>query len=228
MANANSTVRSPLGGLCCVDAVGAAPCLAARSRHDKTAVQRKGSGLPIPRFATLKSDEVNVRTGPGPRYPIDWVFKRKGMPVEIVAEYENFRKIRDWQGASGWVYQGLLTGKRSFIIPAKTANLYKTPATLGRGGRQARARGDGRDPLVPGRLVPGEGPGSAAGWSGPRSGASISPSRSTSPSPLRGFGGPVVFASLTPPEAAWQRRVAGGRRGRIVKRVTVAHDLSLT
>jgi SH3-like domain-containing protein len=100
------------------------PVLAADT---KTAVQRKGSGLPIPRFATLKSDEVNVRTGPGPRYPIDWVFKRKGMPVEIVAEYENFRKIRDWQGASGWVYQGLLTGKRSFIIPAKTANLYKTP-----------------------------------------------------------------------------------------------------
>ena len=72
--------------------------------------QRKGSGLPIPRFASLKSDEVNVRTGPGSRYPIDWVFKRKGMPVEIVAEFENWRKIRDWQGAGGWVYQGLLTG----------------------------------------------------------------------------------------------------------------------
>jgi SH3-like domain-containing protein len=90
--------------------------------------QRKGSGLPIPRFATLKSDEVNVRTGPGPRYPIDWVFKRKGMPVEIVAEFENWRKIRDWQGANGWVYQGLLTGKRSFVVPTKTANLYRTPA----------------------------------------------------------------------------------------------------
>jgi SH3-like domain-containing protein len=90
--------------------------------------QRKGSGLPIPRFATLKSDEVNVRTGPGPRYPIDWVFKRKGMPVEIVAEFENWRKIRDWQGASGWVYQGLLTGKRAFIVPAKIAHVHKTPA----------------------------------------------------------------------------------------------------
>ena len=90
--------------------------------------QRKGSGLPIPRFATLKSDEINVRTGPGTRYPVDWVFKRKMMPVEIVAEYENWRKIRDWQGASGWVYQGLLTGKRSFIVPAKAASLYKTPS----------------------------------------------------------------------------------------------------
>jgi SH3-like domain-containing protein len=89
--------------------------------------QRKGSGLPIPRFASLKSDEVNVRTGPGPRYPVDWVFKRKGMPVEIVAEYENWRKIRDFQGASGWVYQGLLTGKRSFIIAAKPASVHKTP-----------------------------------------------------------------------------------------------------
>ena len=95
----------------------------------KASAQRKGSGLPIPRFATLKSDEVNVRTGPGSRYPIDWVFKRKGMPVEIVAEYENFRKIRDWQGACDWVNQGLQTGKRSFIIPSKVANLYKTPAT---------------------------------------------------------------------------------------------------
>lgn len=90
--------------------------------------QRKGSGLPIPRFASLKSDEVNVRTGPGSRYPIDWVFKRKGMPVEIVAEFENWRKIRDWQGAGGWVYQGLLTGKRSFIVPSKPASLYKTPS----------------------------------------------------------------------------------------------------
>src|ERR1700754_1205230 len=90
---------------------------------------RKGSGLPIPRFASLRSDEVNVRTGPGTRYPVDWVFKRKGMPVEIVAEYENWRKIRDWQGASGWVYHSLLSGKRSFIIAAKPASLHKTPAT---------------------------------------------------------------------------------------------------
>jgi SH3-like domain-containing protein len=93
-----------------------------------SAQQRKGSGLPLPRFASLRSDEVNVRTGPGSRYPVDWVFKRKGMPVEIVAEYENWRKIRDWQGASGWVYHSLLSGKRSFIVPAKTANLHKTPA----------------------------------------------------------------------------------------------------
>ena len=115
-----------LWAACVALALTAGPALGA---DPPASAQRKGSGLPIPRFATLKSDEVNVRTGPGARYPVDWVFKRKGMPVEIVAEYENWRKIRDWQGASGWVYQGLLTGKRSFVIPAKTAALHKTPAT---------------------------------------------------------------------------------------------------
>ena len=97
-------------------------------RRSPSTAQRKGSGLPIPRFASLRSDEVNVRTGPGTRYPVDWVFKRKTMPVEIVAEYENWRKIRDWQGASGWVHQSLLTGKRSFIVASKAASLHKTPA----------------------------------------------------------------------------------------------------
>jgi len=88
----------------------------------------RGSGLPLPRFASLRSDEVNVRTGPGTRYPVDWVYKRKAMPVEIVAEYENWRKIRDWQGASGWVHQSLLTGKRTFIVPSKAVSLHRTPA----------------------------------------------------------------------------------------------------
>jgi len=115
----------PFWAACVALALMAGPVLGADT---PASAQRKGSGLPIPRFATLKSDEVNVRTGPGPRYPVDWVFKRKGMPVEIVAEYENWRKVRDWQGAGGWVYQGLLTGKRSFVVPAKTANLHKTPA----------------------------------------------------------------------------------------------------
>lgn len=90
---------------------------------------RRGTGLPLPRFATLRSDETNVRAGPSTRYPIEWVFKRKAMPVEIVAEYENWRKIRDWQGAGGWVHQSLLTGRRTVTVSAREATLYKTPAT---------------------------------------------------------------------------------------------------
>src|ERR1700687_1013091 len=72
----------------------------ARAADTANSTQRKGSGLPIPRFASLRSDEVNVRTGPGTRYPVDWVFKRKAMPAEIVAEYESWRKIRDWAGGT--------------------------------------------------------------------------------------------------------------------------------
>ncbi|MDI1284083.1 MAG: SH3 domain-containing protein [Reyranella sp.] len=96
--------------------------------NDNPPIVRKGSGLPIPRFVSLKSDEVNVRAGPGPRYPVDWVFTRKTMPVEIVAEYENWRKVRDWQGTSGWVLQSLLTGKRGFVVASKDINVCRTPA----------------------------------------------------------------------------------------------------
>jgi SH3-like domain-containing protein len=125
---------SLVGGAVAVLAVFAVHILASSGGAAKAAdtketpAQRRGSGLPIPRFASLRSDEVNVRTRPGTRYPVDWVFKRKSMPVEIVAEYDNWRKIRDWQGASGWVHQSLLTGKRSFLIAGKAASLHKTPS----------------------------------------------------------------------------------------------------
>jgi len=71
---------------------------------------------PLPRFATLRVDEVNLRTGPGERYPIDWVLIRKGLPVEIVEEFDVWRKIRDFQGSEGWVHQRMLTGARNVLI----------------------------------------------------------------------------------------------------------------
>lgn len=74
------------------------------------------SGLPIPRFVTLKDDEVNVRAGPGRRYPINWVFLRQAMPVEVVAEFDTWRKIRDFEGIEGWVHQSLLSGRRGALI----------------------------------------------------------------------------------------------------------------
>lgn len=89
---------------------------------------RKGTGLPVPRFASVRAEQTNVRTGPGVRYPIDWEFKRRSMPIEIVGEYENWRKIRDWQGAGGWVHQSLLTGRRYIIVTTANAPLRKTPS----------------------------------------------------------------------------------------------------
>lgn len=70
----------------------------------------------LPRFVTLGSDEVNVRTGPGPKYPITWIYSKKGLPVEVVLEYEAWRKIRDKDGEGGWVHSSLLSGKRAGII----------------------------------------------------------------------------------------------------------------
>jgi SH3-like domain-containing protein len=86
------------------------------------------TGLPLPRFATLKSEEVNVRTGPGKRYPIDWIFTRENMPVEIVAEYDTWRKIRDWQGVEGWVHQAMLSGRRSVLVTQDGFMLRREPA----------------------------------------------------------------------------------------------------
>lgn len=74
------------------------------------------SGLPLPRFVSLAADEVNARTGPGLRYPIEWVFRKKSLPVEIVREFDGWREIRDIGGDSGWVHKSLLSGERSVII----------------------------------------------------------------------------------------------------------------
>jgi SH3-like domain-containing protein len=74
------------------------------------------SGLPLPRFVSLKADKVNVRRGPSSDHAVAWVFQRKGLPVEIVAEFENWRRIRDSDGEEGWILQNLLTGKRTAVI----------------------------------------------------------------------------------------------------------------
>jgi len=74
------------------------------------------SGLRVPRFVSLKSDRVNVRSGPNKDQEVRWVYTRAGMPVEIIAEFENWRRIRDWEGAEGWVYHSLLSGKRTAVV----------------------------------------------------------------------------------------------------------------
>lgn len=74
------------------------------------------SGLPLPRFVSLKSDKVYVRTGPSVRYPIRWIYQKSDLPVEIVEEFDVWRKIRDSQGEGGWVSQTLLSGERTGIV----------------------------------------------------------------------------------------------------------------
>ncbi len=76
------------------------------------------SGLPLPRFVSLKSERVNVRSGPTKDNDVNWVYTRVGLPVEIIAEYDNWRRIRDWEGGEGWVLHSLLSGKRTGLVTA--------------------------------------------------------------------------------------------------------------
>ena len=79
------------------------------------------TGLPLPRFAALRADVVNMRSGPGTRYPIQWVYKRRDLPVEIEREFDVWRLIEDSDGVKGWVHQATLVGSRSFVVVAAIA-----------------------------------------------------------------------------------------------------------
>jgi SH3-like domain-containing protein len=77
----------------------------------------------LPRFASLRSDDVNMRAGPGTRYRIDWVYRRRDLPVEIEREFDVWRWVRDPDGIQGWVHQATLMGRRSFIVQKAEATL---------------------------------------------------------------------------------------------------------
>jgi SH3-like domain-containing protein len=108
--------------------------------------EETGSGLPIPRFVSLRADEVNLRAGPGVRYPIDWVYQRRLMPVMVVEEFDTWRKIRDWQGTEGWVNKAMLSGRRMALVTGEIRTLRREPSA--ESPAVARA-----EPGVIGRLV---------------------------------------------------------------------------
>ncbi len=82
--------------------------------------------LPVPRWAALASPESNLRTGPGKRYPIDWVLKKQDLPVEVIQEFEHWRRVREPGGADGWVHKSMLMGIRKGMLQ-KDAALYANP-----------------------------------------------------------------------------------------------------
>jgi SH3-like domain-containing protein len=94
----------------------------------------KGSvtGRPLPRFATLRADEVNFRAGPGRRYPIEWLYKRRGLPVEIEREFEVWRLVAAPDGAKGWVHEATLMGRRDFLVTGAERVLRDRPQETGR------------------------------------------------------------------------------------------------
>lgn len=78
-------------------------------------IARGPSGLPLPRFVSLKSGRVNSRIGPGVNYSVDWLYLKSGLPMEIIQEYDNWRRVRDADGSVGWINQSLLSGRRTAI-----------------------------------------------------------------------------------------------------------------
>jgi SH3-like domain-containing protein len=102
------------------------------------------SGLPLPRFVSLKAGRVNVRVGPGEDYKVAWVFTRSALPVEVIQEFDTWRRIRDSDGQVGWVFHSLLSAKRTAVVSPWTSS---DPLPI-------RARGT-RDAAVTARLQPG-------------------------------------------------------------------------
>ncbi|MFS8037233.1 SH3 domain-containing protein [Xanthobacter sp. AM11] len=105
---------SPLVALVLAAAAGwaalAAGAVPAQAAEDGT------SGLPVPRFVSLKADKVNVRNGPNKDHDVSWVFNRAGLPVEVTAEFETWRRIRDADGAEGWVYHSMVSLRRTALV----------------------------------------------------------------------------------------------------------------
>jgi SH3-like domain-containing protein len=86
------------------------------------------TNLPLPRFVSLKGNEGNARRGPGLTNRIDWVFTRSGMPLRITAEFENWRRVEDFEGAGGWVHYSLLSGSRTALVTLDMAEFRDAPS----------------------------------------------------------------------------------------------------
>jgi len=85
------------------------------------------TSLPLPRFVSMKAEESNVRRGPSLTHRIDWVFKRRDMPLEITAEYGHWRRVRDHDGMGGWVHYSLISGNRTVLVDGEGADLHMRP-----------------------------------------------------------------------------------------------------
>ena len=87
----------------------------------------RGSGLPVPRFVSLKSEIVNMRVGPGHEYPLHWVYVRKNLPLKVISEFDVWRKVVDHEGETGWVHGQLVSLKRYGVITSSNAKLRAEP-----------------------------------------------------------------------------------------------------
>jgi SH3-like domain-containing protein len=106
---------------------GLALALAMMIRWETTAAAASGSEAPLPHFASFHSDKVNLRAGPGDRYPIEWVYIRKDWPIEVIAQFDHWRRVRDWEGTEGWVHEKMVTAKREVIVTGSVRGIRQSP-----------------------------------------------------------------------------------------------------
>ncbi len=102
-------------------------CVAVAALALVAAASALAAGEPMPRFAALRVDRVNLRTGPGEQYPIEWVYQRKGLPVEVTAAFDVWRKVKDSDGTEGWVHERMLTETRNVVIAGALRTLRRDP-----------------------------------------------------------------------------------------------------
>lgn len=101
------------------------------------------TGLPVPRYVSVKSREARLRIGPSLDYGTQWVYTVPGLPMEILAEYGNWRQVRDCDGVSGWMHKALLSSKRTAVVGpwhASTVSLRETPKSDARVVAKLEAR----------------------------------------------------------------------------------------
>jgi SH3-like domain-containing protein len=90
----------------------------------KTLTRGPVTNLPMPRFVSLKATKANARRGPSLSHRIDWVFKLRGYPLEVIAEYGHWRRVRDFEDATGWVHYSLISGVRTALVVGDTVDLH--------------------------------------------------------------------------------------------------------
>jgi SH3-like domain-containing protein len=106
-----------LGMLACL-----APAIA--QTHATDGKVTSGSELPIPRFISISKRNANLRVGPGKRYPVDWIYRRRGVPVLVTAEFQHWRKVLDVDGTEGWLHKTLLSGRRTAVVTDDFVNFH--------------------------------------------------------------------------------------------------------
>jgi SH3-like domain-containing protein len=119
---------------------------AAEAGTEAEAARGPVTNLPLPRFVSMRAEEANARRGPSLDQRVDWAFVRRGLPLEVVAEYGQWRRVRDADGAGGWVHHTLLSGVRTALVQGET------PVALRAGPGEATAVRALAEPGVIGRL----------------------------------------------------------------------------